>query len=224
MIKALIFDCYGTLISTGNGSIEASRKILNNLNSNIDPASFYTTWKITHKENTLKSKHFCIEKRIFTNDLKILFEKYSINGDHKKYIKLMLDSLYNRKFYEDVVINLKQLKNNYAIFIASNSDTKPLLQNIGNEKYLFNGIYTSEKLKAYKPSKMFFEKLLKKVRYGVDEILFIGDSMDDDIIGSNAFGIKNVLINRKKINIVNSIANYIITDLYELNGILENDR
>ena len=134
----------------------------------------------------------------------------------------MLDSLYCRKFYDDVIINLKQLKNNYSIYIASNSDTKPLLENIGNEKYLFNGIYTSERLKAYKPSKMFFERLLKKIKYGKDEILFIGDSIDDDIKGSNEVGIKNVLMNRKNINTMDCSANYVVKGLNELKIILEN--
>jgi len=150
----------------------------------------------------------------------MLFEKYNISGDHKKNIKPMLDSLYNRKFYDDVIINLKQLKNNFDIYIASNSDTRPLLKNIGNKKYLFNGIYTSERLKAYKPSKEFFERLLKKIKYDKDEILFIGDSLNDDIEGSNETGLKNVLINRYNIDTKDCIANYIVKDFYELKILL----
>ena len=42
MIKAIVFDAYGTLISTGNGSVEASERILaNNNRGNIDPKEFY---------------------------------------------------------------------------------------------------------------------------------------------------------------------------------------
>ena len=75
MIKALVFDCYGTIISTGNGSVDATKIILDNLKINIDPMLFYKDWKIIHKANTLSLKHFCTEKRIFINDLKVLFEK-----------------------------------------------------------------------------------------------------------------------------------------------------
>jgi len=54
MIKALIFDCYGTIISTGNGSVDAVKTILDSLKINIDPVLFYRDWKTIHKENTLK--------------------------------------------------------------------------------------------------------------------------------------------------------------------------
>jgi 2-haloalkanoic acid dehalogenase type II len=225
MIKVLIFDCYGTIISTGNGSIEATKNILKNLKSDIDPIIFYKTWKNMHKENIKYLKQFCKEKTIFVNDLKKLFEKYNINGNHKNSIKPMLDSLYNRKFYDDVVINLKQLKNDYNIYIASNSDTEPLMENVGNEKYLFNGIYTSETLKAYKPSKIFFKKLLEKIKCNKDEILFVGNSLEDDIIGANAVGLKTVLLNRNNtINIDTCISSYMAKDFYELNNILINNK
>ena len=225
MIKALVFDCYGTIISTGNGSVEASKIILNNVKSQIDPKIFYKTWKKIHKENIQKLKHFCTEEKIFNNDLKMLFQEYGIKNSPRKNIKPMLNSLYNRKYFDDVIINLVQLKNKYSIFIASNSDTKPLMENVGNEKYLFNGIYTSEILRAYKPSNIFFEKLLIKINYNKDEVLFIGDSIEDDIIGANTVGLKSVLVNRKnKVIDENCPANYIINNIYELNNILNSIR
>jgi 2-haloalkanoic acid dehalogenase type II len=222
MIKALIFDCYGTIISTGNGSVNATRIILDNLRSNIDPILFYKNWKKIHKENISNLKYFCNEKKIFINDLNILFKIYNINGNARKNIKPMLKSLYKRKYYDDVINNLKILKKGFKIYIASNSDTKPLKENIGKEKYLFDGIYTSEKIKAYKPSKIFFEKILKKIKFNKDEILFIGDSLEDDIIGANTIGLKTVLIDRKNNSqYIKSEANYIIKDMYELINIIK---
>ena len=216
MLKALIFDCYGTLISTGNGSVEATKEILNNIGSNLDPVEFYRKWKELHKEHSRQLKHFTNEKNIFIKDLKVLFKIHNIKKDHKIHIEPMLNSLYGRKIYNDVVDNIKILKKDYHIFIASNSDTEPLLENIGNECYLFDGIYTSEILKSYKPSKIFFDKLIKKIKYRKEEVLYIGDSIEDDIIGSNNFGIMNVLINRDNKEIYDIKANYVIKSFYEL--------
>ena len=144
MIKALIFDCYGTIISTGNTSVNGTKKILDNLKIDIDPILFYKDWKKIHREN------------------------------------------------------------------------------IFNLKYLFNGIYTSEKIKAYKPSKIFFEKILKKIKFNKDEILFIGDSLEDDIIGANNVGLKTVLIDRKNnYQYIKNEANYLIKDMYELINIIK---
>jgi phosphoglycolate phosphatase-like HAD superfamily hydrolase len=41
MHKAIIFDVFGTLISTGNGSLEATQKILNKVGSKADAKEFY---------------------------------------------------------------------------------------------------------------------------------------------------------------------------------------
>jgi 2-haloalkanoic acid dehalogenase type II len=222
MIKALIFDCYGTIISTGNGSVNATKIILDNLKSNIDPIMFYKDWKKVHRDNISSLEYFCKEKKIFINDLNILFKMYNINGNAKKNIKPMLKSLYNRKFYDDVIVNLKEIRKKFNIYIASNSDTKPLMKNIGKEKYLFDGIYTSEKMRAYKPSKVFFEKILKKINFNKDEILFIGDSIEDDIIGANSVGLKTVLINRKNNpQYMKNEASYLINDMYELIKIIK---
>jgi len=221
MIKALIFDCYGTIISTGNTSVNGTKIILDNLKRDIDPILFYKDWKKIHRENISNLKYFCKEEKIFINDLNILFKMYDINGNAKRFIKPMLKSLYERYFFDDVIINLKKIKKDFNIYIASNSDTKPLMKNIGKEKYLFNGIYTSEKIKAYKPSKLFFEKILKKIKFNKDEILFIGDSLEDDIIGANNVGLKTVLIDRKNnYQYIKNEANYLIKDMYELINII----
>ena len=45
MLKAVIFDVFGTLISTGTGSVDAARAILQKRGSALDPAAFYDAWR-----------------------------------------------------------------------------------------------------------------------------------------------------------------------------------
>lgn len=96
MIKYIIFDAYGTLISTGTGSIDATIKIL-----------------------------------------------------------------------EDKNVNIKN-------------------------------IFTSESMQIYKPKPEFYKKILDKMRAGINEVLFVGDSLIDDVLGPQKLGIKTCWINRKK--------------------------
>ena len=44
-MKLIIFDAYGTLISTGTGSLDAVKKILALQDKDIDPQEFYKEWK-----------------------------------------------------------------------------------------------------------------------------------------------------------------------------------
>jgi len=92
MIKYIIFDVYGTLISTGTGSIDATTKILENKNVNINPNDFYNMWKLLYKKHINNLSSFINEESIFRLDLKELYSIYNINGDYKKmyYICLIL--------------------------------------------------------------------------------------------------------------------------------------
>ena len=49
MITTIFFDVYGTLISTGNGSVKAAAEILKKAESDLDPKMFYARWKKLHK-------------------------------------------------------------------------------------------------------------------------------------------------------------------------------
>lgn len=49
MYKNIIFDCFGTLIDTGAGSIEAVEKILNNTDLEVDPKTFYA-WRANTRD------------------------------------------------------------------------------------------------------------------------------------------------------------------------------
>ncbi|MBO5338052.1 MAG: hypothetical protein J6A94_13090 [Lachnospiraceae bacterium] len=80
MKRLLIFDAYGTLISTGNGSIEATRKILSLQEKEIDAKAFYRDWKRIHRKHIDESIEttFMMEKDIFIKDLEVLYEQYQI--------------------------------------------------------------------------------------------------------------------------------------------------
>lgn len=58
-------------------------------------------------------------------------------------------------------------------------------------------ILTSEMLKVYKPHKNFFIKMLAKLKIKKKEIIYVGDSLANDVTGPHKVGIKAVWINRK---------------------------
>jgi 2-haloalkanoic acid dehalogenase type II len=217
MIKAIFLDCYGTLISTGNGSVEAAKEILDKNNFSFNAELFYKHWKNIHKENISKLKRFKKEEEIFIDDLKMLYKFYGIKSDERDDVKYMLNSLYKRSFFDDSLHNLIKLKEKYEIYIASNTDREPLIKNLGEDINLFTGIFTSEDLMVYKPEKYFFKKILKTTGYNKEEIIFVGDSLIDDISGSKNMGIYSVLIDRDKQYKESEIKpNFIINGLSEL--------
>lgn len=56
-MKLIIFDAYGTLISTGTGSLDVVKEILALQEKDIAPEEFYRNWKIIF--NRYASVTFC---------------------------------------------------------------------------------------------------------------------------------------------------------------------
>ena len=54
MYKNIIFDCFGTLIDTGSGSVQAVERILSNVDLNVEAKAFYSEWKSLKKKMMLK--------------------------------------------------------------------------------------------------------------------------------------------------------------------------
>lgn len=201
MKKAIIFDVYGTLVSTGTGSVDATRKILEKHRINLDAKEVYSNWKRFHRKNldeVNSSDIFKTEEKIFEEDLKMVYEMYNINENYVEDVKIMLDTLGKRKAFEETKEVLEILSKEYKIYIGSTTDTEPLIQDlVSNNINIFDGIYTSESLQEYKPKKEFYTKILEQISLNADEVVFVGDSLNDDILGPQNIGIYSVLVDRK---------------------------
>lgn len=220
MIKYILFDVYGTLISTGTGSIDATEKILSDKTVNITAKEFYLKWKIIHRKNinnAINRQSFINERKLFEIDLKELYEIYNIDSDYSKDVNHMIDSLYGRMAFSETKFVLDRLKEKYKIVIASTTDTEPLIENMKINNISVDYIYTSESLEFYKPDIRFYKAILKDLGITAEDALFVGDSVIDDIIVPKQLGMKTCWINRKQsYNDSNITPDMIVSNLNEL--------
>lgn len=199
MKKLLIFDAYGTLISTGRGSVAACERILSLQDKEIDPVAFYADWKKLHRAHIDESiaHGFLTEAEIFARDLAVLYEKYGIDRPHAKDVQIMLRSLYGRVAFPEVKETVRRLREHCRVVIGSTSDTAPLLDNLRENELALDAVYTSESLRTYKPDPTFYRAILAAEGCRAEDAIFIGDSPVDDVMGPKACGIATVLIDRK---------------------------
>ncbi|MBQ7337570.1 MAG: HAD family hydrolase [Clostridia bacterium] len=220
-IRNIIYDVYGTLISTGTGSVDATRKILMQSRSPVaaalDPQEVYRDWKAFHRENIdrvnaalfdtekhLSEVEFVNEREIFTRDLARIYQRYGIDGDPQTDVQPMLDSLSARALFPEVRCALLALSQQYRQAIGSTTDTAPLLQNFARTALcemdgtpLFSYVFTSEMLGVYKPQREFYLRILEQAGWRAEETVFVGDSITDDVLGPRAVGLRTVLLDRK---------------------------
>ena len=223
MYKHIIFDCFGTLIDTGSGSIEAVKKILNNVGCDVDEKVFYSEWK-SLKKNLMLEETFFSEKDLFKISLGKMFDAYDINADASVEVKPMIDTLFGiRKVFPDVMETINTLdKMGIKYAIGSTTDTDSLMHFLDINKLTFSRIYTSENMKKYKPASDFYNTIINQEGWDVTETLFVGDNLIDDVAGPKSIGMKAVLLDRKnKFVADNDIKpDYVISTLNELISII----
>lgn len=198
-MKLLIFDVYGTLISTGTGSLDAVKRILALQDKDIDPEVFYKEWKKQHRMNmdNANAGPFINEEAIFRYDLKQLYLEFGIYGDADSDIKIMLDTLGKRKCFPETLATLENLRKKYRIVIGSTTDQNPLYQDLERNGLVVDAVYTSEMIRKYKPDPEFYQYILREENCDKEDAVFVGDSYLDDVYGPYQVGIKSILIDRK---------------------------
>jgi 2-haloalkanoic acid dehalogenase type II len=199
LVKGIIFDAYGTLIDTGDGSLQAVNEILSKNKSGIDAKLFYQKWKGHHKKHMDSLNTFIKEEDIFLMDLTALYQEYEIAGNPENDVKIMLNTLGKRIAYPETNLVLDALRPKYQLFIGSTSDHAPLMHDIRRNGIRVNQVFTSEYLKVYKPQKKFYQLILDEIKMQPEEVVFVGDSLADDISGPASLGIKTIWINRKNL-------------------------
>lgn len=78
------------------------------------------------------------------------------------------------------------------------SDNDTLQKTLDKNGLVFEHIVTSEMVRAYKPNPRIFLEALKLLGCSREEVIFVGDSQEDDILSAKNAGIMVVWINRRK--------------------------
>ncbi len=198
MIKAIVFDAYGTLVSTGDGSIRAAAKILERNGAHISPKAFYADWKKYHRKHLDELSDFQTEEAVFHMDLRALYGQYHLKRDADEDVAIMLDTLGRLQLFPETLAAVEELKREYLVCIGSTTDTGPLLADLERGGLTVHHIFTSEMLRVYKPQPEFYRQIVRALGLKPEEILFVGDSLLDDIWGPKEIGMKTCWVDRKK--------------------------
>ena len=108
-----------------------------------------------------------------------------------------------------------------TVCIGSTTDTEPLMRDLTRNGITVDHVFTSEDLQAYKPRKAFYEKILAALDLRPEEVLFVGDSLTDDVYGPRQAGMQTCWVNRKGQPMPERVPDFVVTDLNGVPAILE---
>jgi glucose-1-phosphatase len=191
MIKAILFDFWGTLAE--NGVKSPIKQVKNILNIDL-PFSSY----VVRMEKAMMASKF----DSLNNAFESVFEEFGIEKNDKKIEELI--GMWNKSWmladvYDDTIKTLKALRDeNFKIILISNTD----MFSINNvlDKFemrdLFDKMYFSYELGLIKTDKKFLETVLADLNLNNDDCVLVGDSLASDIKAAQNQGIKGILVDR----------------------------
>lgn len=173
----LAFDVYGTLFKVQIPGLK------DEIVKELRQFQIELTWRITLMEKWLSFDE------ITEIALKYICSKYGI-----EYKKEFLEEWTKLKPFEDVEY-LKTIHKKYKIYALTNGtlfSVRELLKNAGLLKY-FNGIFSAEEIKFYKPSPRIYQSFMNRFE---GEKIYLVSSNPFDVAGAKNAGMKAIYLNR----------------------------
>lgn len=199
-MKAIIFDAFGTLFKvTSGGSAKTIMKNIIEHGGRVDEKQFLEEWKAYYKEHTLGNREFMTERDVFISRIQMFYDRFGVTRSAAKDADALLAGAFDREAYPEVKEVLEKLKEKYLVLIGSNTDNDVFESVMKKNEIAVHKVYTSENLKCYKPDRRFFTQILEDNGLSPEDVIFVGDSITDDILGPKEVGMKTVWIDRNGI-------------------------
>lgn len=216
MPKAVMFDCYNTLLRYESQEDKeqiwemmlAAIQYMTEKEITVTPKELETLYQ----EASRKEEAECVAGRGIHAEVSLsrtwaeVLIKLNIPkamAEEKAEDMLLVFRLYTRKkkhLFPNVKKELLELKKQgMKLLLLSNAQTCFIYNELPEEiRLLFDEIMISENVGIKKPSKELFELAFKRLEMEPEEIVFVGDSAEDDMIPSGKLGCHCVMIGREK--------------------------
>jgi len=217
-IRAVAFDCYGTLIDFTDQAfirtyheiclqqgllcdgktlwdkwMDIWRRMASQGRARENPRNEATSW--TTARPTLDFRPYSEE---WPEHFEACFRELSVFGDGVAAYAHVRNSLAEASAFAETAEVLATLKSRYHLGILSNADNDfltPCLEK--NDLHLeFQLVVTSESAGVYKPHEQIFHSFVEASGFERQEVLYVGDSQSADVLGAKNAGLPVAWVNR----------------------------
>ncbi|HET9409565.1 MAG TPA: haloacid dehalogenase type II [Candidatus Sulfotelmatobacter sp.] len=192
-IRAITFDCYGTLIDWETGLLGALQSILRAHGQNISNHQLLEIYS----ELEPKAQNPYRRYREVLASVAVGFGErlgFRVSDDEAQ---SLAESMKNWTPFPDTVEALTNLKKKYKLAIISNTDDDLFAGTAPHLQVKFDAVITAEQAKAYKPSLAPFRLALQKLGLPAEQILHAGQSVYHDVLPARSLGMPTALIFRR---------------------------
>ena len=230
-VRAIVFDLFDTLLHDikfdfNSGLIYLHENILSKDTDKVEFLNYAATyWKELYDKRSEDNSELAFEDELLDFKNKYGFK---VNYPIEEITFNCALEINTAELFNDTISTLEQLKLlGIPVYLLSNSIfkknvMKKFINQFDLEKYFVN-MYFSADYKVRKPHKDLFKIVFDDIKtydnsIEMDQVYYIGDNFEADVLGAENFGLTPVFINRKHDIDINN-RNFI--EIKSLNELLE---
>lgn len=210
MVKAVLFDFWGTLVDNGVSSpIKQVKDILGIRGYFSDYVVRMERAMMTRKFNTLRDAFDAVAK------------EFRIRYTEEQMEELI--GVWNKSWmlgqpYGEVLATLEQLKQKYTLVLITNTDcfsVQGVMDKFKLDRFFAERFFSYE-MGMLKTDPDFLRDVLNKLGLAVEECVMVGDSIHSDMLAATQIGMRAILVDRRDMREFDPK----ITSLTALEGVL----
>lgn len=222
--KALFIDIDNTLLTFRPSAERAFRKTFDAMGITYEPSYYEVYYWLGDVLWTQQQRQLITVQEIHDTIFHRLLAALAIDADADAFGKIFHQQLHEEAVLEPEVLDtLTYLHQHYKLYVASNGilEMQHARLQVAGIRHFFTDLFVSDDIGAEKPAEAFFEEALRRSYLSPHEVLFIGDSLQADMVGALRGGIDRCWYNSHAAPIPKSIPlTHVIQRLSELKSFL----
>jgi 2-haloacid dehalogenase len=194
-VKALSFDCYGTLIDWEQGILNALKPWVTQFGASSVLSGFSAV------EPDIEHTHPTWPYRDIVSEVyRQMAVEFQVEATDTEAFSFAV-SVGTWPPFADTVAALQMLKKRFRLYILSNVDEVSISGTLAQLETPFDGVFTAEAIGTYKPDPKNFDYLLKRVeKQGVApaQLVHVAQSLFHDHVPAKNIGLQTVWVDRSQ--------------------------
>ncbi len=199
MIKALLFDVFGTVVDWRSCIIKDVNFLSRKYNFTINAEKFADDWRSLYQPSMEKvrrgNRDFVKLDILHEENLKSLWMKLKLNKIDDKDWKWLVKSWHRLTGWKDSSTALLRLKSKFIIAAQSNGNIELILNMSKNSKLFWDMILGSEVVGHYKPEPKAYLVACEKIGLKTNECMMVA-AHNNDLLAAREVGMKTAFVLR----------------------------
>lgn len=192
-IKAISFDCYGTLIDWEAGLAAALEPVFGVHRVPFDRGAVIAAF--ARHEREVEAGRYQSYAAVLGVVMKGLAREFDLQLNPGEAMALAA-SIGKWPPFEETPGCLKAMQRHYKLAIVSNVDDELFAETAPRLGVAIGTVVTAEQVKSYKPGHAHFEELLRRLALTPRDVLHVAESRYHDVAPASAMGFRTVWVNR----------------------------